>query len=271
MNFNELFDNVISTLDIRPTTMRNYKGAYNRYLKPVIGKLDITSVTKNDLINLLSSLPPQTRYVTLMVARVMYREAQERELVINNIAATIKTPRVEVKPYKFLTWEELTKIDFGKQTKRIQFLALHGLRWSEAVALRPEDIYDGQVHITKSKHGPTKSKSGVRTVPALAEYVSFPKYQNTVADKLKPYGVTAHSLRKTYAYMLKSSNVHVTTAAQLIGHSNPMMTLKIYTLVRNDEIAASGVALREHFDIAKVEPIKTLDHPDFINLTKKIS
>jgi len=249
MSFDELFTNVFPALDIRSTTKKNYKGAYERYLSPSIGHKEIDSVTKNDLITVLSALPPQTRYATLMVARVIYREALERELVTVNVAANIKTPKVEVKPYKFLTWEELKNIDFGKQTKRIQFLALHGLRWSEAAALRPEDIYDGEVHITKSKNGPTKSKSGVRSVPALAEYVSFPMYQNTIAEKLKPYGVTVHSLRKTYAYMLKSSNVHVTTAAQLIGHSNPMMTLKIYTLVRNDEIAASGVALRERFGI----------------------
>jgi len=32
------------------------------------------------------------------------------------------------------------------------------------------------------------------------------------------------SLRKTYAHFLKSNNVHVTTAAKLMGHSNPPVT-----------------------------------------------
>ena len=52
-----------------------------------------------------------------------------------------------------------------------------------------------------------------------------------------------HSLRKTYAYTLKSSQIHVTTAAKMMGHSNPLVTLKIYTLVLDDEIAKSASAL----------------------------
>jgi integrase len=51
-------------------------------------------------------------------------------------------------------------------------------------------------------------------------------------------------LRKTYAYFLKSNNVHVTTAAKFMGHSNPLVTLKIYTLVRDDEINLVGDELR---------------------------
>ena len=70
--------------------------------------------------------------------------------------------------------------------------------------------------------------------------------ENGIATALKPYGVTVHSLRKTYAYMLKSSDIHVTTAAKLMGHSNPMVTLKIYTQVLDEEIDKSGVAISEY-------------------------
>ena len=48
---------------------------------------------------------------------------------------------------------------------------------------------------------------------------------------------------KTYAYTLKSSQIHVTTAAKMMGHSNPLVTLKIYTLVLDDEIAKSAIAM----------------------------
>jgi integrase len=37
--------------------------------------------------------------------------------------------------------------------------------------------------------------------------------------------------------------VHVTTAAKLMGHSNPMMTLKVYTQVKDDEAGLAGVAI----------------------------
>jgi len=79
---------------------------------------------------------------------------------------------------------------------------------------------------TRGTVGETKAVSGNRVVPLPS-----------------PHGVTVHSLRKTYAYMLKSSQIHVTTAAKMMGHSNPLVTLKIYTLVLDDEIAKSASAL----------------------------
>jgi integrase len=37
----------------------------------------------------------------------------------------------------------------------------------------------------------------------------------------------------------------VTTAAKLLGHSNPLVTMKIYTQVLDDEIDKTGVTLKE--------------------------
>ena len=179
-----------------------------------------------------------------MTARVIFREAKARDLIAENPAATIKPPLISVQPSNFLTWEEMSEIDFGKQTSRIRFLALHGLRYGEAAALQESDIYDGLVHITKSKYGPTKTKAGVRNVPHLSDFEPFPLHQRSIARVLAPHGVTVHSLRKTYAYSLKSANIHVTTAAKLMGHSNPMVTLSIYTQVRDDELSTSGSALK---------------------------
>jgi integrase len=56
-------------------------------------------------------------------------------------------------------------------------------------------------------------------------------------------GVTVHSFRRTYAYLLKTEGIHVTTAQKLLGHSDPMMTLKVYTSVLDDEIDAAGITL----------------------------
>ena len=224
-------------------TLNNYIGAYTRYLAKGIGDTQVCLVTKLQLINLMAKLPAQTRYQTLMVARVIFREALERELISISPAASIKPPRIEVKPGKFLTWEELSVIDFGKQTSRIQFLALHGLRYGEASAMVDLDVYDGLVHINKSAAGATKTVAGNRVVPLLSPFPGFAKSQKRLATLLAPYGVTVHSLRKTYAYTLKSSQIHVTTAAKLMGHSNPLVTMKIYTLVLDDEIAKSGIAI----------------------------
>jgi len=233
-------------LPVSQKTRVNYLGAYKRNLFQPLGHKQIEAITKFDLIEAMQALPPQTKYQTLMVARVLFREALNRELVEESPAARIKAPKITVDPSKFLIWEDLREIDFGSQTTRIQFLALHGLRYGEAAALTESDIYDGRVHITKSIHGKTKSLAGVRTVPLMSEFQPFVKYQNTIASRLKPYGVTVHSLRKTYAYLLKSSDVHVTTASKLMGHSNPLITMKIYTAVLDNEIEKSGSALQKY-------------------------
>jgi len=104
-------------------------------------------------------------------------------------------------------------------------------------------IFDGRVHINKSKYGLTKTAAGVRTVPYLGYFEQFPRSRQSIAKKLGEFGVTIHSLRKTYAYFLKMNQVHVTTAAKFMGHADPMVTLKIYTLVRDDEISEVGTRL----------------------------
>ena len=52
-----------------------------------------------------------------------------------------------------------------------------------------------------------------------------------------------HALTNSYGYTLKSAGIHVTTAAKLMAHSNPMMTLKVYTQVKDDEAGLAGVAI----------------------------
>ena len=254
MDINTFVGMLFPQLLISAKTLKNYYSAYNCHLINEIGGMEICDVTKQKLVNLLAGLPSQTRYQTLMVARVIFREALDRDLISENPAQTIRPPRIEVKPQKFLTWEELSGLDFGKQTPRIQFLALHGLRYGEAAALTEADIYDGLVHINKSAAGNTKTISGNRVVPLLSPFPGFAKSQKRIATLLRPFEVTVHSLRKTYAYLLKSSQIHVTTAAKMMGHSNPLVTLKIYTLVLDDEIAKSATALegfiaKSSFDI----------------------
>ena len=89
-------------------------------------------------------------------------------------------------------------------------------------------------------YGPTKTQSGVREVPYFGYFKKFPKTRLGIAGALSEFGVTIHSLRKTYAYFLKTNDVHVTAAAKFLGHADPMVTLKIYTLVRDNEIEEIG-------------------------------
>jgi len=238
---------ILRELPIREKTKANYRSIFGKYISPIIGNHDLDEVCKSEIFSILAPLPAQTKYQCYMVLRVIFREAILRELIPSSPMTGIPTPQVRVQPGKFLTWEELEAIDFGRQTKRIRFLALHGLRWGEAAALREDDIHDGVIHLSRSIHGRTKTQAGIRKIPLMSEFVSFAHSQKAVANALRPYGVTVHSLRKTYAYILKTSGVHVTTAARLMGHSNPIITLRIYTLVLDSEIEESRVMMLKAF------------------------
>ena len=217
---------------------------YRCHIEKAIGHLDLAEVKRTHIQELIVPLPPQTSQMTLAVLKSIYREAIAQELIEHSPAHGIRGQKVIVAPRKFLTWDEVDKRSFGKYTNHIRFLALHGLRWSEAVALTTDDIRDGRIHVTKSFHGQTKSRAGVRVVPLVSEFKPFPTTRRPLRKVLTPHGITIHSLRHTYAYLLKTKGVHVTTAQRLLGHSDPKITLAIYTQVLDTEIDETGDMLR---------------------------
>jgi integrase len=179
-----------------------------------------------------------------MVLRVLWREAIKYSETETNPIANLKAPTIQFKEKKFLTWDEVDALDWGRYNNQIRFLALHGLRWSEAAAICQDDIHDGFVWISKSVYGEVKSKTSVRKVPYLGYWEALPKSYKPMRLAANKHGVTVHSFRRTYAYLLKTQGIHVTTAQRLLGHSDPMMTLKIYTSVLDNEVEDAGNLLR---------------------------
>ena len=243
MLVDEWVETVWTVLNVREKTLRDYKHLYKSHLKPVIGLLEIDSVSSKDLQVKLLSLPPQTARHTLMLAKTIWREAENYGVSTHNPLTKLRTAPIQITPKKFLTWEEVDVLDWGKYNNQIRFLALHGLRWSEAAALTFGDIKDGSVLISRSVYGACKSKSSVRRVPYLGYFEQFPKSYKPLQKCANLHGVTVHSFRRSYAYLLKTQKIHVTTAQKLLGHSDPMMTLKVYTSVLDNEIDEAGEVL----------------------------
>lgn len=241
--FNDFARSVISTLPIRPKTRSTYTSAFVRHIEPILRSKTLHELNRADIARLIAPLNPQIAATTLAILKTVYREGIAGKLIDLSAAHGVSGPRIIVSPQKFLTWDEISKLEFGKYTRDIHFLALHGLRWGEAVALTREDVRDGRIYISRSIHGQTKSKAGVRMVPLIGSYVQIPKSPKTLRKVLKPHGVTIHSLRHSFAYLLKQQGVHVTTAQRLLGHSDPRVTLAIYTQVLDNEIDDVGVLI----------------------------
>ena len=83
----------------------------------------------------------------------------------------------------------------------------------------------------------------MRRIPYLGHFKPFPKSYKPMQLTANKNGVTVHSFRRTYAYLLKTQGIHVTTAQKLLGHSDPIVTLKIYTSVLDNEIGDAGEKL----------------------------
>lgn len=235
--------NVIALLPIRPKTRATYLSMLRLHIFPTLAHRDISMIKRIDIQNTILGLAPQTAAMTLAVIKTVFREAIAQQIIDSSPAHGVSGPQIMVKPRQFLTWDEVSKNSFGNYGLQIKFLALHGLRWSEALALTSKDIHDDRVWINKSIHGETKSKAGIRSVPLVSPFMVFPKSPKTLRKVLKPHGVDIHSLRHTYAYLLKQQGVHVTTAQRLLGHSDPRVTMGVYTQVLDSEIDDVGLLL----------------------------
>jgi integrase len=243
MLFESFAMRTIDHLPIRQKTFATYHSMLKLHIFPSLAHRDIRTIKRIDVQGVIQGLPPQTSAMSLAVIKTVFREALAQEIIDASPAHGVSGPKIMVKPREFLTWEEVSNGSFGKYTSHIRFLALHGLRWSEAVALTVEDIKDDRVWINKSIHGQTKSKAGIRSVPLVSPFKVFPKSPKTLRKVLKPHGVDIHSLRHTYAYLLKQQGVHVTTAQRLLGHSDPRVTMNVYTQVLDNEIDDVGLLL----------------------------
>ena len=122
-----------SVLNVREKTLRDYKHLYKRHLQPLIGATEIDSVLAKDLQVKLISMPAQSARHTLMLAKTIWREAENYGVATNNPLRKLRTAPIQITPKKFLTWEEVDVLDWGRYNNQIRFLALHGLRWSEAI------------------------------------------------------------------------------------------------------------------------------------------
>jgi Phage integrase, N-terminal SAM-like domain len=86
----------------RPSTIRGYQSAANRYLIPTLGHLRVTEVRRGDVQRLVDKLGPKMTGTTIRrkldPLRVLYRRAIEDELVEHNPTEKLRYPARKAKP-----------------------------------------------------------------------------------------------------------------------------------------------------------------------------
>ena len=244
MILNEWSEVCWSLLTVRTRTLKDYKYKYAKHIAPVFGEQELESVTRKQVQGWILSLEPTVGKACLPILKTLYREALNYEVCESNPTLGIRRKPHNAPDRTFLLWDDLNSRDYGRYGDLFRFMALHGLRWGEVQALTQADIRDGLVYVNKSMYGPTKNAQS-RVVPYMGFYGDFPKSYKWARIALRDSaGVTIHSLRYTYAYLLKAASVHPQAAQHLLGHSTITLTMDLYTKVLPDEITNAGDLLR---------------------------
>lgn len=156
-----------------------------------------------------------------------------------------------------------------------------GLRVGEVGGLKWDDIFDNCIHVRRtmhnnSKEGQTKTPSSVRVVPisqtlkaALekaprhGEYVCADQFGKPLRpcaaskwliahrDEMGLPGWGMHHFRHQFATNLAYNNINPRTMAALLGHSSPVMSLKVYTHLQGSQ-TADAIALVDAMKTAAI-------------------
>lgn len=133
----------------------------------------------------------------------------------------------------------------------IHILYRTGMRLSEAINIRPEDVTEGYIHLYKTKSGKARAvpiHKNIRDVlPRFikADKMSIYDIENEFRKLRKQIGLPKearlHDLRHTFATTLCEKGVSVDVVSKLLGHSSIQTTL-IYARV-SDQRCAQAIDL----------------------------
>ena len=224
-----------------------------------IGLTEITAKTIQNRVSLLKSLINEAisnKYITMNV----FDEIQ----LSKELSKTAVKSEYEVNPFTEAEKNTIIETAEGQIRNLIQFNFWTGLRTSELIALKWEDINfnDGIIHIKRAKVEneikTTKTKAGIRKIimlpsakEALLNQLQFTKdeefiFNNPNTDKpwhssnklaeawkkvIERSGVeyrNSYQMRHTYASTLLSNGENIFWLATQLGHENTEMIFKHY-------------------------------------------
>lgn len=257
-----------------PKTITGYMQDLNFFRKwlekEYNGPVYLEDVTFDEIEKFLTHLKVEKMYKPASRKRVsasikmFYKYSWKRKLCPEDLASQIEDIKTVPKERDYLTEEEA--LDFIKAIKHpvvrvfTTTLFYTGVRVSEALALRPEDvsINTGWIHVKNGKG----SKS--RNIPiseklkrVLADYeqwrtdsqqyfatektgaLSIGRVQAIIKETREELGskkhITAHVFRHSFASQLVKKDVNIVSISKLLGHSS-LKTTSIYTHASNNQL-----------------------------------
>ncbi|WP_244073483.1 tyrosine-type recombinase/integrase [Nitrosomonas sp. PY1] len=257
--------------NLQKSTLQDYNSAIYHHLIPIFGDLAIAELTASKVKEWLSELPCSNKRKgnILTPLRQTFEELYHDEIIDKNPLTRVKNlPNKAREPEPF-TQEEITRIlnELTGQAKNlIQFAFYSGLRTSELIALRWQDVdFDnnrvfvrqayvrGQLKSTKTKSGKREVTLQPQAKEALFNQKTFTKQQNETVfhdphtnqpwrndqpirkriwiPALKQANIkyrNPYQTRHTFASTLLSRGEKPLWVAQQMGHKDWSMIIKVY-------------------------------------------
>lgn len=234
------------------------------------------------------------------VLHAMFEMAVDDGLVVRNPTDRVKAPTVRPRRQVFLSADEVTALAEAAEERQqgagilVRLLAWSGLRWGEAVALRPKavDVDKRRIHISEAVtevdgvlNWGTPKTHEARTVivPAFVGERLRSHMRGKRSDQLlftapqggplrtsnfrrdvwlpaiisagAPEGLLVHDLRDTAASLMISAGASIKAVQRALGHASAKMTLDVYGGLFQDDLEDLANRLEKRFGDADGFPL----------------
>ena len=255
-------EKITTELRLRDCSRRTIE-SYIFFLKPFLEKIEnpesvTIEQTKNFLASLIDKYSNKSRALAVSSLRFFFKRVLDR----SDIFVKLETPKKEKKLPIVLSVQEITNLidsaEFIKTQLIVKFLYSSGLRVSELVNLKPNDL-DLEENIGWVRKGKGSKDRIFKIAESLSKQIQ--KYLNKnpdnkylfskdkpltarniqilikkLAEKAKIHKkVTPHTLRHSFATHLLDGGANLLVIQQLLGHEN-LETTRIYTHISQEQI-----------------------------------
>lgn len=281
---------------VAPSNYRMIESAWRVHVKPKWGHWQVGNVSLPDIESWVAQMVRDGRGATTVLrahgvlSGVLADAVKARRLASNPARGVDGLPRKTARRHVYLTADDVHRLaaEAGDHRALVYVLALCGLRWGEAIALRVRDVEflkrrlvvaDNAVQLgVEHAVGQTKGRK-IRSVPVpgfvldeLAplcadkapgdlvfpgpdgKYLPRPKSTRGwfagAVGRAKVQKITPHDLRHTAASLAISAGVNVLALQRMLGHKSAKVTLDTYADLFDTDLDAVAESLHVSYSRA---------------------
>jgi integrase len=300
-------------LVLKPKTVAGYRSLLDSRILPTLGNVELRRITPDLLRSWIAEMATEGLSASRMaqakrVVSAVLSQALSDGLIGRNPAATVKVPKTQERQPRFLSAEQVTDLAETCELRMdgagvlVKLLSYAGLRWGEAVALRPEnvDALRRRVHVRESAtlvNGelvwgtPKSHRARTIVIPRFLVDELAPLLDGDGPIFTSPTGaalrspnflrrvwqpsvaecglgeMVPHDLRHTAASLAISAGASVKAVQRMLGHVSAQITLDRYSHLFDDDLETLADSMDARYGAAQVRPKP--DSGDVLDLKRR--